>query len=282
MISCGPGFHKGEKVSVVKNTKSSDGLKITYEVNGIVNDTALVFIHGWASDRSYWKNQVPFFAKDYMMVTVDLGGHGESGQDRENFTMTAFADDVVAVIKKLKVKKVILIGHSMGGGVAFQVSLKIPETVVAIVGVETFQNLTQDIPDEAVNSFIASYRKNFDVTIRNHMSNLFAPETDSTIRQWIVDDMASSPPGIAINSIENYLRTKPSTFIKKIQVPVYSINSVLFNVNIEGNKKLLKTFEVFPMYGVGHFPHLEDPNTFNLLLREIIRSRIDVVKGPGN
>ena len=50
-------------------------------------------------------------------MSIDLAGHGESGLQRKLWTIEAFGGDVAAVVKKLGLKRVILIGHSTGGDV---------------------------------------------------------------------------------------------------------------------------------------------------------------------
>jgi pimeloyl-ACP methyl ester carboxylesterase len=98
---------------VKKTVKASDGLSIACDVRG-KGDTALVFLHGWGGDREYWKHQADAFASDYTVVTLDQAGHGASGTDRKTWTVDALAGDVEAVVKDLKLKRVVLIGHSMG------------------------------------------------------------------------------------------------------------------------------------------------------------------------
>jgi pimeloyl-ACP methyl ester carboxylesterase len=61
---------------------SADGVPIHYEVHG-TGLPALVFVHGWTCDRSYWGRQIGHFARKYQVVAVDLAGHGESGLDRK-------------------------------------------------------------------------------------------------------------------------------------------------------------------------------------------------------
>jgi pimeloyl-ACP methyl ester carboxylesterase len=91
--------------------KSPDGEPIAYSVKG-KGDITLVFVHGWSCDSRYWREQVPFFAKNYRVVTVDLAGHGHSGLGREIYTMQAFGNDVKAVVEKVGAKRVILIGSA--------------------------------------------------------------------------------------------------------------------------------------------------------------------------
>ncbi len=72
---------------------SADGVPINYNVYGS-GDTALVFIHGWSCDSRYWSRQVDYYAKKYLVVTLDLAGHGHSGLNRKAYTMAAYGADV--------------------------------------------------------------------------------------------------------------------------------------------------------------------------------------------
>jgi pimeloyl-ACP methyl ester carboxylesterase len=74
----------------------------------------LVFVHGWSCDRSYWKGQLEPFSQHYKVVAIDLAGHGASGKERKNYTIESFGADVAAVVNKLNLQHIILIGHSMG------------------------------------------------------------------------------------------------------------------------------------------------------------------------
>jgi pimeloyl-ACP methyl ester carboxylesterase len=101
---------KSEKVATI------DGERIAYEVRGKGN-LAIVLVHGWSCDRSYFQHQLESFSDRYTVVTLDLAGHGESTLGRENYTIALFGADVAAVVRKLDLKRVVLVGHSMGGDV---------------------------------------------------------------------------------------------------------------------------------------------------------------------
>src|SRR6476620_3348757 len=119
---------------------SADGVLIHYELQG-AGVPALVVVHGWCCARGYWREQIDHFSSQYTVVAIDLGGHGDSGLDRDAWTMAAFGRDVVAVVEKLGLRQVVLIGHSMGGTVVVEAAQHIPERVTAIIGVDTFKNL---------------------------------------------------------------------------------------------------------------------------------------------
>ena len=71
-ILAAPFVQPGVKAEVVS---AKDGVPIHYSVQG-KGEPALVFVHCWSCDRHFWDNQVPVFAKNHRVVTLDLPGHG--------------------------------------------------------------------------------------------------------------------------------------------------------------------------------------------------------------
>src|SRR6478672_3254341 len=107
---------------------SADGVAIHYEVYQ-KSSPVLLFVHGWCCDRSYWQKQIAHFSAQYGVVTMDLAGHGDSGLERAAWTIPAFAEDVVAVVKALDLTQVILIGHAYSGAVIVEAALRLPTRV---------------------------------------------------------------------------------------------------------------------------------------------------------
>ena len=132
---------------------SEDGVSIRYDVHRD-GETTLLFVHGWCCDRHVWDQQADRLAARYGVVCLDLAGHGESGQDRKKFTISAFAQDVVAVVNHLGLKRVVLIGHSMGGGVIVEAARHLGSVVIGLVGVDTLFDV-----DKAAPSFCADFAK---------------------------------------------------------------------------------------------------------------------------
>src|ERR1700743_2011859 len=76
---------------------SDNGVNIAYSDTG-KGDTTLLFVHGWAINRSYWSNQVSCFNKRYRVVTIDLPGFGQSGKNRNVWNTDAYGKDIDSVI----------------------------------------------------------------------------------------------------------------------------------------------------------------------------------------
>lgn len=249
--------------------KSKDGVDITYSVKG-ESDIALVFVHGWSCDKSYWKNQVNEFTKDFKVVTVDLAGHGSSGIGRENYSINLFGEDVASVINFLELDKVILIGHSMGGAVIFETYEIAPLSIIALIGIDTYQNISEKFPEEQINQFLQPFKDNFVEAAKGFVKSMFPAGTDSLLIKTIADDMSQAPQNVAVSAIENLFHYENPELLTKINVPVISINGDLFPTNFEANKKLLPTYELKIINNCGHFPMFEKTEEFNKILKETI------------
>src|SRR2546426_672327 len=86
---------------------SPDGVQIHYETTG-KGRPALVLVHCWTCDSSFWQDQVARLAKGRQVVTLDLAGHGRSSRTRNDYTMAAFGQDVKAVADELKLDRMVL------------------------------------------------------------------------------------------------------------------------------------------------------------------------------
>ena len=253
---------------------SSDSERIAYNVYG-TGKTSLIFIHGWSCDSRYWKNQTSVFSKDYQVITVDLAGHGNSSSNRIDYTMLSFAKDIKAVIDREKINRAILIGHSMGGGVIAKASQLMPKEIISIIGIDTFQNVSEKLPQKALDEMIKPFENNFVNAAQSFVLTMFPKETDKELIRWIKEDMSSAPKSIALSAFSNYLgqyvNSEATQVFESITDPVVSINARLWPTNPEDNRKLIKNYKLFYIEETGHFPMMERPKEFNKLLNEALK-----------
>ena len=116
-------------------TIARNGIKLAYDDRG-AGDPTIVFVHGWTCNRSFLAPQAEHFAKRHRVVSVDLRGHGESDKPLGAYPITAYADDIAYLIDQLGLRKVVAVGHSMGGLTVAQLAASHPDCVSAIVLVE--------------------------------------------------------------------------------------------------------------------------------------------------
>ncbi len=254
---------------------SADSVPIHYEVQGS-GEPAFVFVHCWSCDRSYWGAQVSHFAERYRVVNLDLAGHGESGGSRATWTMAAFGADVAAVVEHLDLHDVVLIGHSIGGPVVVEAARQLGDRVIAVVGVDTFNDVSQRYPQEEIEGFLQPFREDFAEATRGFVRTaMFVPETDSALVHQIAEDMSSAPPDVAVAALEgmaDWVNNQTVDAFRELNAPVYLINSDMNPTNVDAGREYTSSFEVVLMSGVGHFVMMEDPDTFNRLLSEVVES----------
>ncbi|MHC4646401.1 MAG: alpha/beta fold hydrolase [Planctomycetota bacterium] len=251
---------------------SSDNVSISYSVQG-EGKPALVFVHGWSCDKSYWRFQVPYFAKRHRVVTIDLAGHGKSGLDRKAWTMEAFGADVAAVVKKLDLKQVVLVGHSMGADVIVEAVQQIPERVIGLVAVDAFRSLKMRLSPQQIEQFIAPFRADFAGTTDRFVRRLFGPASEHALVQETATDMSQAPREVALASMEALHKWRSEQLVEavgKVTVPIVAINSDMRPSDVQSFESTFSSFKFVIMSGVGHFAMLEDPKTFNRLLAETI------------
>jgi len=111
------------------------GSKIHYRVKGKGN--AIVLVHGFLGSKDLWKDQESDFSKGYKTISLDLPGHGKSESLGYVHSMEILGDLLFALIKHLKIRKITLVGHSMGGYVALAFAEKYTDHIKRLILVNT-------------------------------------------------------------------------------------------------------------------------------------------------
>jgi pimeloyl-ACP methyl ester carboxylesterase len=248
---------------------SADGIFVSYEVLGH-GTPALVFVHGWLCDRTYWRNQLGDFAERHQVVAIDLAGHGESGVGRMAYTMPAFGDDVVAVVDRVGLEDAVLIGHSMGGDVIVDAGLKLRERVSGLVWVDVHSSLGKISSREENERFITPFRNDFETAVRQFVRRMFVAGSDPDLVEWVVADMSSAPPEVAVNVMEHAINNDAAILsgLPALRVPVVAINPDHSPTDTQSLARY--GVRAVIMQGAGHFLMLEHPATFNRLLGGVI------------
>ena len=255
----------------------NDDVAISYRLSGN-GDTSIVFVHGWCINKEYWEYQQDALSSQYTVVSLDLGGHGQSGHNRDRWTIGEYAKDVIAVIDGLQLENVILVGHSMGGEIILQTALSIPGKIVGFIGVDNFKDfVTSFTPKEEkeINAFLQNLKTNFDTTATRYTKlALFPPgykDTVSMIR--VIRSIQEADTIAAIKSLESLMHfaLKDSDMISRLSIPVHLIVSDYTNTDEETFRHTAKTgSSIRVIKGTGHYPMIEKPEEFTYLLRETI------------
>ncbi len=257
---------------------SPDGVKIGFNQQG-KGSPAIIFIHGWANPKEIWDDQVAHFSHKYKAVAIDLYGLGESRNNRSDWTMSAFGDDVVAVIDRLKLKEVVLVGFSMGTTVAIEAAKKVPEKVAGVVLVDDLMDPEVKYPPEVI-AFMDSLMMDLvnDFTNEKLVTYGFYKTNEEAnfkrIKDIYPDTVSQTGWKESIQGYFKWINQDLTESLKQLNVPVISINSDMEPTNVEAWRNYVPTYQVHIMTGVAHLLFWENPDEFNRLLEECIQEFI--------
>ena len=254
-----------------------DNSRIHY-VNYGKGDEALVLIHGWSQQIDAWRDQIDDFAKRNRVIAIDLPGHGKSdkpdgakskeqsgkGKSETLYSMDHFARAIDAVMRDAKVKRVVLVGHSMGTPVARQFYRKFPDKTLAIVIVDG--SLRPFGNQAMLDQMIAGFRgPNYKEAVGQMMTAISGPNLSAEVKERISASSNNTPQNVLVSAFEGM--TDPSIWNEdKINVPVLAImaKSPFLPPNVEESFRGIAPKMDFQMWdGVGHFIMMEKPKEFN-------------------
>ena len=254
---------------------SSDGVEIHFNVEG-QGTPSIILVHGWSNTKELWDSQVTCLSQKYKVIALDLAGFGESGNNRSYWSMKSFSTDIIAVIEKINLENVILVGFSMGGPVIIEASKKIPERISGLVLVDILQDIEEKASQEWVDNSIKKWREIF--TDRKRIPELFPAKMDTIIiERYISMTFTASKVGWW-ESIEDFFRWSREDCqesIKSLQVPLMSINSDYATTNVEAYLKYVPSYKLKTISTIGHFVMWEAPDEFNRLLEECVQEFIN-------
>lgn len=271
LLTVGGAYAKEQCPKVVL---SKDGTPVSYEIYGSGEPT-LVFVHGWSCDARYWRAQIPHFARKYRVVVLDLAGHGHSGMSRAKYTMAAFGEDVRAVTEAVGSPRVILIGHSMGGSVIAEAARLMPDRLIGLIGVDTLDNIEYPLTAEELRKMTAPLEKDFQAGSRQFVGQMILPQTDPQLHEWILSDVSSAPPAVALSAMNEmmaqYITGDAAKVFEQIRIPVITVNGDLWPINYEANRRHMFSYQAIVLKKADHFLMMSRPEEFNRALEKAIK-----------
>ncbi|NDI99637.1 alpha/beta hydrolase [Flavobacterium sp. LaA7.5] len=186
--------------------------------------TAVVLLHGFLENQTMWNSYIPEFSKKYRVITIDHLGHGQTGCIGYIHTMEDMADAVHAVLHELRIRKVILVGHSMGGYVSLAFAELYPDMVKGMV----LQNSTArpDSDERKLNRdrAINAVKKDYTGFVRLAIANLFSEDN----REHLTHEIEA-------------LRTEA------LKTPVQGIIAALEGMKVRNDREVILHFAPYPI-----------------------------------
>ncbi len=259
-----PQAREAEPPKLEDHFAKFDAMRVHYQNYGKGKE-ALVFVHGWTCNLTFWKANLPAFADQTRVIAIDLPGHGQSDKPQITYSMEMFAQAINAVLEDAKVERVTLVGHSMGTPVIRQFYRKYPAKTRALVIVDGSLKPFGD--KAAMEKFLGPFRgPNYKQAAEGMISSMVAPVKDKTNQAEIKAAMLSAPQHVMVGAFDGMLDDSIWKTQDKINVPTLAIMAANPGWNAEYEKFVRELvpgidFQVWP--DVSHFLMMDDPQKFN-------------------
>tara|TARA_B100001173_G_C15946377_1_gene529377 strand:+ start:74 stop:865 length:792 start_codon:yes stop_codon:yes gene_type:complete len=112
-------------------SKTSDKFKTSYNFIKKNKTIPIVFIHGVGLNKQIWTQQIEFF-KNNSILTYDLIGHGETPLEKNQLNFKDFIKQLLNLINELNLKKIHLVGFSLGSLIARQFAFKHGDKLISL------------------------------------------------------------------------------------------------------------------------------------------------------
>lgn len=240
--------------------------------------TAVVLIHGFLENATMWNKIVPELSIRNRIITIDLLGHGKSDCLGYVHTMELFAETIEAVLKFLRIRKCILVGHSLGGYVALAFAEKHPQKIKGFC----LMNSTSDADDEARKVLRARANKmiqtNFTNMVRMSFANLFGPESKKRYHKELdlalnealltpIQGYIAAQEGMRIRPNRNHVLVENE--FKKLIIIGEKDPVLDYKRSLEEAEETNSEAMVFPN---GHMSHIENTEELTLVLKRFTKS----------
>ena len=250
--------------------------KISYSDTGKGN--AVVLLHGFLENQTMWQDLVPELRQKNRIITIDLLGHGETECLGYVHSMEDNAEAVQAVLTKLRIRKAVFVGHSMGGYVALAYAELYPESMRALVLLNSTSNADSEERKANRDRAIKAVKKDYTTFIRLSIANLFSPDN----RERLIDEIEKvklealkTPLQGVVASLEGmkirkdrevllHLTPYPKMLILGKNDPVLIYENAL--EQIEETAVKLVTFPD------GHMSHIENREQLKTVLLDFLKS----------
>jgi pimeloyl-ACP methyl ester carboxylesterase len=225
---------------------------------------AIVMIHGFGAAIDWWDEIAPALAMDHRVIRIDLIGHGGTAAPASGYTIPRQAELVAAMLDRLGIDRVTVIGHSMGGEVATALAERNPARIAAMILIDspptagaTFTIMTDAVMTPVIGEVLSHF------------------ETDDTIRRGLAQGFASGFP-------------VPEKFVADLKQLTYTAfrsaheDSIAYRTSKPSNQRLAALTPVPPLLALTGTEDAIVPPEHAKYFSEVPGAKIVLIEGSGH
>ncbi len=290
-MNTGPHGRSVSSENVVQTEIVLHGQRFSYRRAG--KGPLIVLLHGIAGSSETWSNIIPRLSEHHTVIAPDLLGHGESAKPQGDYSLGAYANLIRDLLEALGQPHGTIVGHSLGGGVALQFAYQFPERCDRLVLVSS-GGLGREVHPilraaalpgaELVLPWLAAGAAHGIGAIVNAVGKIGLRESADLGETWRSFVSLEQPEarraflhtvrsvidlgGQLVSATDKLYLSKglPTLIIWGDRDPLIPVRHAILSHDLIAGSRL----EIFP--GAGHYPYLEDPERFAIVLLDFIRT----------
>ena len=250
-----------------------NGTELYYELHGSEGAPWLIFSHSLACTVRMWDPQIAAFRDRYRILAYDMRGHGQSAAPAGPYTLDMLADDVLALLRELKIDRARYVGLSIGGMIGQHLALKEPKRFEKMVLADTGHTQTSETIKQWEERIRIAQAQGMKPLIAGTMERWFTPAfRDRPQAQRIAELIAATPVAGYVGCGQAIMKLNTTARLKDIKLPVLAITGEA-DAAAGGTKYIgehLPGAKFVNIAQAAHIANIEQPEKFNQALREFL------------
>jgi 3-oxoadipate enol-lactonase len=256
-----------------------NGRRVAYEIAG--EGPWLTLIHAAGDNLGYWAHQVPEFSRRFRVLTYDQRGFGESSLPAPDYEAPELVRDLGELLNALSVAQTILIGQSLGGGVALRFTIAHPQRTRALILANTVSGVsTPEGADNLRRLGDQLDREGLEAVVRRRSPLMFSPHFARSHPERVADyanmRLRNRGSGYA-GAVRAIVRMAPPVDFDRIACPTLIIAGTDdWSVSIEAAEAMQRLIPgaELKVLDTGTVSAWEQPDQFNRAVLEFLERRL--------
>jgi len=256
-------------MEITTGTLSLTNGELFYRKTSAKSDPVLIFIHGAGGDSTVFQKQLDGLGDSYTVAAVDLPGHGNSKCDTLP-DLACYRDALISFIESFSPARAVISGHSMGGGIIFELANSIPEKIAGLI----FLTSSPVLP--VSDMIFDSIDKDFNAFCTMVTKLCYSPDVEPSVFNASVERMKNQGADCVRNDFKicqnfNYMDVAGSLKIPALIVATKYDKMVPLKLS-EEFASIMPSARLAAFDAKGHTPYIELADAVNSEIKEFMAS----------